>query len=87
MSRSPEHVRNLRLTLLARAGVSVDEESFTIKCLKSSISQRLPNIFEVEASNIKHRDFSKHDLTWAVKSEVSMWIRQGVVKHLKDTTR
>ncbi|CBF76885.1 hypothetical protein AN4741.2 [Aspergillus nidulans FGSC A4] len=87
MSRSPEHVRNLRLTLLARAGVSVDEESSTIKCLKSSISQRLPNIFEVEASNSKHINFSKHDLTWAVKSEVSMWIRQGVVKHLKDTTR
>ncbi|KAL4821095.1 hypothetical protein BDW67DRAFT_152046 [Aspergillus spinulosporus] len=87
MSRSPEHVRNLRLTLLARAGVSVDEESSTIKCLKYSISQRLPNIFEVEASNTKHRNFSERDLTWAVKSEVSMWIRQGVVKHLKDTNK
>ncbi|KAL5041411.1 hypothetical protein BDW71DRAFT_217877 [Aspergillus fruticulosus] len=87
MCRSPEHVRNLRLTLLARAGVPVNEESSTIECLKSSISQRLPNIFRGVTSNIIYNHLSQPNLTWAIKSEVSMWIRQGVAKHLKDTTR
>ncbi|KAL4997606.1 hypothetical protein BDV10DRAFT_169070 [Aspergillus recurvatus] len=87
MSRSPEHVRNLRLTLLARAGVPVNEESSTIECLKSSISQRLPNIFQGVTSNTIHSNLSQPKLTWAIKSEVSMWIRQGVAKHLKDATR
>ncbi|KAL4973776.1 hypothetical protein BDW66DRAFT_141599 [Aspergillus desertorum] len=87
MSRSPDHVRNLRLTLLARAGVPVNQENSAIECLKSSISQRLPNIFPSVTSNTTHSNLSQHNLTWAVKSEVSFWIRQGVAEHVKDTTR
>ncbi|KAL4930205.1 mediator of RNA polymerase II transcription subunit 12 [Aspergillus undulatus] len=86
LGRLPEHVRNLRQTLLARAGLSVVEESSTIESLKSSISQRLPSIFQGIASNTIYTDPSQLSLTWAVKSEVSIWIRQGVAKHLRDTT-
>lgn len=87
MGRLPEHVRNLRYTLLARIGMSVAEESSTIQDLKSAISQRLPNIFQVKDSNTIFTELPPLNLTWAVKSEVSIWIRQGVVKHLRDTTR
>ncbi|KAL4906912.1 hypothetical protein BDW74DRAFT_130027 [Aspergillus multicolor] len=87
MGRLPEHIRNLRLTLLARAGVSMNEEVSIIECLKSSISQRLPKIFNGMASSTISTNFSQLQLTWAVKSEISMWVRQGVAKHLKDTSR
>lgn len=87
LGRLPEHVRNLRHTLLARTGMSVTEESYTIQDLKLAISQRLPNIFPVKDSNKVFTELPQLNLTWAVKSEVSIWIRQGVVKHLRDTTR
>ncbi|KAL4952117.1 hypothetical protein BDW69DRAFT_200960 [Aspergillus filifer] len=87
MGRLPEHVRNLRQTLLARAGLSVAEESSTIESLKSSISQRLPSIFHGQASNTVYTDPSQLSLSWTVKSEVSTWIRQAVARHLSDTTR
>ncbi|KAL2816915.1 hypothetical protein BJX63DRAFT_441287 [Aspergillus granulosus] len=87
MGRLPEHVRNLRHTLLTRAGLSMVEESSTIESLKSSISQQLPNIFPEKLSNTVHTKFSKSNLTWAVKSEVSIWMRQGLAQHLRDTAR
>ncbi|KAL2866016.1 uncharacterized protein BJX67DRAFT_151939 [Aspergillus lucknowensis] len=87
MARLPEHVRNLRQTLLARTGMSVLEEGSAIQGLKSSIGQRLPNIFPDTTSKAILSDWSQFNLTWAVKSEVSMWVRQGVAKHVKDTAR
>ncbi|KAL4786458.1 hypothetical protein BJX76DRAFT_365831 [Aspergillus varians] len=87
MGRLPEHICNLRHILLARAGMSVMEESATIEDLKSSISQRLPTIFKGKPCNTVYTNLSQLNLTWTVKSEVSMWIRQGVAKHLRDTTR
>ncbi|KAL2853888.1 hypothetical protein BJY01DRAFT_206027 [Aspergillus pseudoustus] len=87
MGRLPEHVRNLRHTLLSRAGLSMTEESSTVESLKLSISQRLPNIFPGKRSTTVHTKFLKSDLTWAVKSEVSIWMRQGVAKHIRDTAR
>ncbi len=87
MGRLPEHVRNLRFTLLARTGMSATEESSTIQDMKFAISQRLPNVFHVKDSNAIFTQLPQLNLTWAVKSEVSIWIRQGVVKHLRNTTR
>ncbi|KAL4805472.1 hypothetical protein BDV18DRAFT_19713 [Aspergillus unguis] len=87
VGRLQEHVRNLRFTLLARAGLPVAEEASTIQHLKSSISQRLPRIFRNEVEDTIPHSLCQPNLTWAVKSEVSMWIRQGVAKHLQDTTR
>ncbi|KAL3472657.1 hypothetical protein BJX99DRAFT_272789 [Aspergillus californicus] len=85
MGRLPEHIRNLRSTLLGRAGMSVSDESSTIQALKSSISQRLPSLFPGTRGGTMHTNWSHLHLTWAVKSEIGMWIRQGVAKHLKDT--
>ncbi|KAL3466791.1 hypothetical protein BJX64DRAFT_284344 [Aspergillus heterothallicus] len=87
MGRLPEHVRNLRHTLLTRAGLSMMEESSTIESLKSSISQRLPSIFPGKSNSTASIKISKSNLTWAVKSEISIWMRQGVAKHLKHTVK
>ncbi|CEL07775.1 Putative Mediator of RNA polymerase II transcription subunit 12 [Aspergillus calidoustus] len=87
MGRHPEHIRNLRQTLLSRAGLSLTDERSAIESWKSSISQRLPNIFPVKYSNAVPTSLSKLNPTWAVKSEVSMWVRQGVAKHTRDTAR
>ncbi|KAL4922181.1 hypothetical protein BDW62DRAFT_78335 [Aspergillus aurantiobrunneus] len=87
LGRLPEHVRNLRHTLLARAGMSVTEEISTIENLKSTITQRLPGIFQGRDGSTIYSNLPQLNLTWAVKSEVSMWIRQGVATHLRHSTR
>ncbi|KAL4862934.1 hypothetical protein BDV12DRAFT_35458 [Aspergillus spectabilis] len=87
MSRLPDHICNLRHTLLDHAGMLMSEETSNIKILKSSISQRLPNIFPAITSNITAANLPQLELTWAIKSEVSMWIRQGVAKHFRNTNR
>ncbi|KAL5337560.1 hypothetical protein BJX70DRAFT_409135 [Aspergillus crustosus] len=87
MSRLPDHICNLRHSLLARAGVSMSEEDSNINRLKTSISQRLPSIFPRMLGNITVSMVPHPNLPWAVKSEVSMWIRQGVAKHLRNPTR
>ncbi|KAL2831238.1 hypothetical protein BDW59DRAFT_9080 [Aspergillus cavernicola] len=87
LGRLPEHIHNLRHTLLDRTGMSVSEESFIIQGLKSSISQRLPNIFTSKICDTMYTNWAQLNLTWAVKSEISMWIRQGVAKHFKGTAR
>ncbi|KAL4885017.1 hypothetical protein BJY04DRAFT_157817 [Aspergillus karnatakaensis] len=86
-SRLPDHICNLRHTLLARAGLSVSEESSNLQILKSSISERLPKIFPGFIRSTTASEPQQLKLTWAVKSEISMWIRQGVAKHLRNTTR
>ncbi|KKK24898.1 hypothetical protein ARAM_000132 [Aspergillus rambellii] len=87
MSRLPEHVRSLRHTLLFRAGISGSDEEITIEALKNSISRRLPKIFGAEMSNGGLIDASRPNLSWAVKSEVGIWIRSGVAKHYRDSSR
>ncbi|KAI9927995.1 hypothetical protein ASPWEDRAFT_42159 [Aspergillus wentii DTO 134E9] len=87
VSRLPEHVRNLRHTLLARAGVSTLEEASIIASVKASISQHLPNIFGVDVHNIVPCDLSQPNLTWAVKYEIGQWIRRGVNEHCRISNR
>ncbi|RHZ57631.1 mediator of RNA polymerase II transcription subunit 12 [Aspergillus thermomutatus] len=79
-SRLPEHVRNLRNTLLHRAGVEVSKEASTIAMLKASIAERLPKIFGPVARSAISCDLLPSDLTWAVKSEIGQWIRRGVTE-------
>lgn len=82
--RLPEHIRNLRLTLLGRAGMQALEEKSTVEHLKASITHRMPRIFQTDASSTTCMDLSQLNLTWAVKSEISMWIRQGISRHFRD---
>lgn len=80
MSRLPEHVRNLRNTLLHRAGIEASEEELVIATLKASIAQRLPNIFGTVTESTMSCDFLQSDLTWAVKSEIGQWIRRAITE-------
>jgi Transcription mediator complex subunit Med12. len=86
ISRLPEHVGNLRSTLLARTGLSVSEETATVDDVKNTISRRLPGIFDLDM----HDDLSLKplpvDLTWAVKGQIGQWLRRGVAEHTRETT-
>ncbi|KAK2878232.1 hypothetical protein FQN49_001033, partial [Arthroderma sp. PD_2] len=81
-NRLPEHIWNLRNTLLARAGVSVDDETRQILQIKAKFLQRYPDIFTEKAgtSHVETMDADVDwvNLTWTVKSEVSHWVREQV---------
>lgn len=86
VSRLPEHVGNLRSTLLARAGLSASEESDVIVNVKHLISQRLPAIFEgasVEKSSVNPVPTG---LSWSIKAEIGQWLRRSVAEHTRDAT-
>lgn len=81
VGRLPEHVGNLRITLLARTGLSVSEEIAATDHAKEVISQRLPGIFDVTESAKMEVDTLPPNLTWAVKAEVGQWLRRAVAEH------
>ncbi|GKZ36683.1 RNA polymerase II mediator complex subunit [Aspergillus brasiliensis] len=87
LARLPEYVRNLRNTLLSRAGITASHEESTITTVKASIAQRLPKIFGPQASDAMLTDEPLSSLTWAVKSEIGLWIRRGVSGHCRDPVR
>lgn len=88
-SRLSEHVRNLRKTLLTRAGFSASEEDYIIKAVKKTVRQRLPNIFptEFDDDTVIPHDVTQLKLSWAVKSEIGQWIRSGIAEHYKDVKK
>ncbi|KAE8350277.1 mediator of RNA polymerase II transcription subunit 12 [Aspergillus coremiiformis] len=86
-NRLPEHVRNLRNTLLYRAGIPVLEEDSAIAELKESVARRLPKIFGVVTGGAMPTESSQLNPTWAVKSEIGQWIRRGVAGHCRDSPR
>ncbi|CAI7630667.1 unnamed protein product [Penicillium viridicatum] len=81
VARLPEHVGNLRSTLLTRAGLSTSEENASIDSVKEIISQRLPGIFGVHESASMALDSLPPDLPWAVKAEVGQWLRRAIAEH------
>ncbi|KAL7657800.1 RNA polymerase II mediator complex subunit, variant 2 [Aspergillus niger] len=87
LARLPEYVRNLRNTLLSRAGITASDEESTIATVKASIAQRLPKIFGPQASDAMLTDQPLSSLTWAVKSEIGLWIRRGVSGHCREPVR
>ena len=86
VSHLPEHVRNLRDTLLARVGLPASKEAMTIAAVKCYIAKRLPTVFGADESDAAF-DLPYQSLTWAVKSEVGQWLRHAAVKHCRDPTR
>jgi mediator of RNA polymerase II transcription subunit 12 len=81
VGRLPEHVGNLRSTLLARTGLSTLEESSTIESVKAVIAQSLPEIFgNKEFPPLKY-DSLPLNLPWAVKAEVGQWLRRAIAEH------
>ena len=81
VARLPEHVGNLRSTLLTRAGLSTSEENAAIDNVKEIISQRLPGIFGVHESASMALDSLPPNLPWAVKAEVGQWLRRAIAEH------
>lgn len=83
VARLPEHVGNLRSTLLTRTGLSASEENAAIDSAKDTISQRLPGIFGVDDSASMSLDSLSSDLPWAVKAEVGQWLRGAIAEHTR----
>lgn len=81
VGRLPEHVGNLRSTLLARTGLSASEETLAVDHVKNIISQRLPGIFGLTESATMPLDSMPPNMTWAVKAEVGQWLRRAVAEH------
>lgn len=86
VTRLPEHVANLRSTLLARTGLRASEEADMITSIKELISQRIPAIFGKEMVGESSHSSVPADLTWAVKAEIGQWLRQVVAGHTRNTT-
>ncbi|KAJ5766519.1 uncharacterized protein N7511_004135 [Penicillium nucicola] len=81
VGRLPEHVANLRNTLLTRTGLSVSAEPAVIDNVKDIISQRLPGIFGDIAHTTMSLDSLPPSLTWAVKAEIGQWLRRAIAQH------
>jgi mediator of RNA polymerase II transcription subunit 12 len=87
VNRLPQHLRNLRDTLIVRAGLRLSEDEVT-STLKADIRHRLPDIFDTDVdydSMVCHVDENK--LPWAVKAEIGQWIRGGVSEHYGNDPR
>ncbi|KAM5476860.1 RNA polymerase II mediator complex subunit [Microsporum audouinii] len=86
-SRLPEHIWNLRNTLLSRAGVSVDAETWQIRQIKAGLQQMYPDIFtehvDTPYAEMIGADFDWASLTWTVRSDVSHWIREQIASKLQ----
>ncbi|KAJ6157328.1 hypothetical protein N7470_004920 [Penicillium chermesinum] len=86
VGRLPEHVRNLRNTLLVRTGLQPSVENSTIASVKQLISQRLPEIFGGEVYAESPLGSLTDDLSWAIKAEIGQWLRRGVADHFRDAS-
>ncbi|KAL1962441.1 hypothetical protein VTN77DRAFT_9712 [Rasamsonia byssochlamydoides] len=88
VSRLPQHLRNLRDTLLARAGLTLSEEDVT-RAVKADLRQRLPGLFRtgIDGDNAMICHIDHNHLSWSVKSEIGQWLRRGVSEHYKDSSR
>lgn len=86
--RLPPHLLNFRNSLMARAGLSMNEADVA-RAVKAKLRQQAPLMFrqKAEASNGMDLDISKDSLTWSVKSEVGQWIRSCVYEHFDSCSR
>ncbi|PGH26686.1 hypothetical protein AJ80_01632 [Polytolypa hystricis UAMH7299] len=86
LCRLPEHVWNLRNTLLARTGYSVSGETRHTQLIKSFLKRRLPEIFSEDGGSEDHDmtdDINFATLSWTVKSHIGQWLRDHVASHIK----
>ena len=79
--RLPDHVWNLRNTLLERAGSSIVFESQLIDNLKCNIQRQIPELCSavetsMDVAMTEEIDFSS--LSWTVRSEISQYLRDTV---------
>jgi mediator of RNA polymerase II transcription subunit 12 len=83
VGRLPEHVGNLRKTLMARTGFSVSDEGELVANIKILISHRLPALFRSTMLLDTSLSSLPSDLTWAVKAEIAQWLRRSVAEYTR----
>ncbi|KAJ5692168.1 hypothetical protein N7462_001591 [Penicillium macrosclerotiorum] len=86
VGRLPEHVGNLRSTLMARTGLAFSDETSMITSVRALVSQRLPSIFSASMQLDTTLKSLPLDLSWAVKAEIGQWLRRGVAEHTRNAT-
>lgn len=83
VARLPRHLRNLRDTLMARAGLSPSEAE-VLQSIKADLKRRLPELLgKDDGKDDFHMNISydQIELSWSVKADVSQWIRSAVSEH------
>jgi mediator of RNA polymerase II transcription subunit 12, fungi type len=89
ISRLPRHLRNLRDTLMARAGGLLSSQTEVVQGIKDDLKRRLPQV--LRADDIKNHkmaiDVERNNLTWSIKADISQWIRAAVSEHYKYGSR
>jgi mediator of RNA polymerase II transcription subunit 12, fungi type len=81
LSHLPNHVRNLRSTLLSRIGFDVDNESAVLHHCKCLITEQLEGTFPDTDDMNDEYEYHTPDLgrlAWTIKSELGQWLR-GIV--------
>lgn len=81
IGRLPEHVGNLRNTLLARTGLCASREISSVKIAQNFISRSLPDIFGLPDPATVELESLPSNLSWAVKAEVGQWLRRAVAEY------
>lgn len=81
IGRLPEHVGNLRNTLLARTGLCASREISAVKNVQNFISRSLPDIFRLHDPATVELESLPSNLSWAVKAEVGQWLRRAVAEY------
>ncbi|OKL63096.1 hypothetical protein UA08_02000 [Talaromyces atroroseus] len=82
-SRLPRHLRNLRDTLMTRAGLLLSSETAILQGIKGELKKRLPQVLRKDDIE-EHKmaiDLERNNLTWSIKADISQWIRAAVSEH------
>ena len=84
----PQHIWNLRNTLLTRTGFSIVSEVEQINYMKNQLASQLSDILpgasvDNDVVMADHLDF--HSLTWTVKSELAQWIRENFTSYINSS--
>ena len=82
----PDHVLNLRRSLLSSIGVAVGQESTVTKTIQAQISQHLPSLFSRNGRTNEKQTGGIHlcPLSRSLKSEIAWWIRKAVATHQEE---
>jgi mediator of RNA polymerase II transcription subunit 12 len=77
----PDHIKNLRSTLLSRLGFDVENESAVLHHFKCSMAEQLQGICP-ETNDLRgqyeYRTSDLSRLSWTIKSELGHWLRRTV---------
>jgi mediator of RNA polymerase II transcription subunit 12 len=90
LSHLPNHVRNLRSTLLSRIGFGVDNELAVLHHCKCFITEQLGGV--LPATDNMNDEYEYHTselgrLAWTIKSELGQWLRGMVAGYFPNKAK